>query len=261
MNASSGVTNATWRCRVNKELELVPKAQPLDVRRDEPQDLLAMAVKQGASVDTLERLMVVRKELRAEEAEADFNSAMSAFQSECPIIIRNRDGHENRYRYAPLELIVQKVTPYLAKHGFHHQEDGIVTEGWVEALVIVTHRSGHSITRRFKVPAESRAGMSPAQKYGAAMTFATRYAFCAALGIRTAERDTDCPPGADKTVTELKAELWSLLKGVRGTEQNWKQAQQWLWDECVMDPDHRISNLAVEDFQSVIAKAKGKLGL
>lgn len=227
--------------------------------RQEPQDLLAMAVKQGASVDTLERLMVVRKELRAEQAEAEFNAALSAFQSECPIILRSRAGHENRYNYAPLEQIVGKVTPFLTKHGFSHQEDGIVTEGWVEALVTVTHRAGHSITKKFKVPAESKAGMSPAQKYGAAMTYATRYAFCAAFGIRTADKDTDCMPDSGESVTKLKKDLWDLVKPIRGTENNWKMARQWLVDEMCLDPSLPIADLDAAGLKATIAAAKKKL--
>lgn len=228
-------------------------------QRREPRDLLEMAVTQGASVDTLERLMVVRKELRAEQAESAFNAAMSAFQAECPIIIRNKEGHENRYRYAPLEKIVQSVTPYLAKHGFSHESDGVVTEGWVEALVTVKHRDGHSITKRFKVPAESRAGMSPAQKYGAAMTYATRYAFCAAFGIRTADRDTDCPPDATESITSLTAKLWAAVQPICDGDRTWKTARQWLVDECQMDPGKRVQDHNADEIRALIETAKARM--
>lgn len=226
----------------------------------EPQDLLALAVRQGASVDTLERLMVVRKELQAEQAKKAFDAAMSAFQAEVPIIVRSRAGHENRYNYAPLEKIVGMVTPIMAKHGFSHKEDGVVTEGWVEAIVVVTHRDGHSTTTRFKVPAESKAGMSPQQKYGAAMTYATRYAFCAAFGIRTADSDTDCSPEADESTTSLLSKLWEILKPVRGEANNWKQAKQWLVDECLIDPDCILKELEPAALRAVTGKVVAKLG-
>ncbi len=227
--------------------------------RQEPMDLLRMAVERGnVDVGTLERLMVVRKELRAEQAEAEFNTAMSAFQAECPILIRGKSGHENRYNYTPLEVIVGKVTPLLQKYGFSHEEDSNVTEGWVEAMVTVKHRSGHSITKRFKVPAASNAGMSPQQKYGAAMTYATRYAFCAAFGIRTADKDTDCNPDS-VSVTALKKTLWEILKPVRGTENNWNAARQWLTDECNMDPGKRIQDLDANELKAMIEAAKARI--
>lgn len=232
--------------------------QQLDTSQ-QPQDLLALAVKQGASVDTLERLMVVRTQLKAEQAREAYFAALAAFQSECPIILRSKAGHENRYNYAPLERIVKEVTPFLTRHGFSHQEDGVVTDGWVEAVVTVTHRAGHKEEKRFKVPTESKAGMSPQQKYGAAMTYATRYAFCAAFGIRTADRDTDCAPDDQAEKQRLKAELWKLLEPVRGTEKNWDMARQWLVDEMCLDPDIPVRDLDVPGFQATIKAAKLKL--
>lgn len=228
-------------------------------QRQEPMDLLRLAVERGnVDVGTLERLMVVRKEILAETSRREFFDAMAAFQAECPIIIRSRAGHENRYNYAPLEKIVKDVTPFLTKHGFSHQEDGVVTDGWVEAIVTVTHRGGHKEEKRFKVPTESKAGMSPQQKYGAAMTYATRYAFCAAFGIRTADKDTDCQEDTE-SVTTLKARLWDLCKPIRGEANKWDTARQWLTDECAMDPDKRVSDLEAHELKALIERAKEKL--
>ena len=240
------------------ELQRIPADQSAAVTAHNPQDLLALAVEKGADVATLERLMVVRTQLKAEAARDAYFRDLSAFQAKCPMIIKTQPGHENRYRYAPLEKIVIEVAPLLQEFGFAHQEDGIVTDGWVEAIVSVTHREGHTETKRFKVPTDSKAGMSPQQKYGAAMTYATRYAFCAAFGIRTGERDTDCPP-AGENVTELKKQLWDLLKPVRGTESNWNAARQWLVDEMCLDPDIPISQLDAPGLKATIAAATKRL--
>lgn len=227
----------------------------------EPRDLLELAVEKGADVATLERLMVVRTQLKAEKAKEAYFAALAAFQSECPIILRTQTGHENRYRYAPLERIVKEVAPLLHKHGFAHQSDGKVTDGWVESIVTVTHRDGHTEVKSFKVPAESKSGMSPAQKYGAAMTYATRYAFCAAFGIRTGDKDTDCPPGGEESVTQLKGKLWALLKPHHA---DIGKAQQWCWDEMCLDPEKKMSDLDIDGLKETIrlvtkrlAKGKG----
>lgn len=221
--------------------------------------MLAMAVEKGADVATLERLMAVRRELKGEQSKEAYFAALAAFQAECPIILRSQAGHENRYRYAPLERIVKEVTPLLNKHGFAHQEDSKITDGWVEAIVTVTHREGHSEMKSFRVPTESKAGMSPQQKYGAAMTYATRYAFCAAFGIRTGDKDTDCAPDSE-SVTKLKAELWTLLKPVRGTSNTWDVARQWLIDEMCLDPAVPVSELDAAGLRATIEAAKKRLG-
>lgn len=239
------------------ELQRIEPTAPPAIH--EANDLLQLAVEKGADVATLERLMVVRKELKAEKARESYFASLAAFQAECPVILRTATGHANRYRYAPLEKIVQKVSPLLNKHGFSHQEDGIVTDGWVEAVVTVTHRDGHSETKRFKVPTESNAGMSSAQKYGSAMTYATRYAFCAAFGIRTHEHDNDAMLDGEQTVTELKTKLWNLLRDVRGPAKDWTGARQWLVDEMCLDPDVPIQSLDAEGLRNVIDKATKKL--
>ena len=91
--------------------------------RQEPRDLLAMAVEKGADVATLERLMVVRTQLKSEQAREAYFASLAAFQAECPIIVKSHQGYDNHYRYAPLERIVSQVAPLLHKHGFAHQED------------------------------------------------------------------------------------------------------------------------------------------
>lgn len=243
---------------VRQALQRLDSEPPM--RAEDPMSLLTMAVQRGADVGTLERLAVLREKFMAEQSKNAFFADLAAFQADLPVIVRKKAGHENRYNYAPLEQIVREVTPLLMKHGFSHQEDGVVTDGWVEAIVTVTHRLGHREEKRFKVPSQSNAGMSPQQKYGAAMTYATRYAFCAAFGIRTADRDTDCPPDATASVTELRAELWQILAPVRGTEQNWKIARQWLTDECAMDSTKRIQDLEPTELRSLIIAAKKRIG-
>lgn len=249
--------NAKEACQELQRIDTSPPA------RQEPQDLLALAVQKGADVATLERLMVVRTQLKAERSREAYFDSLAAFQSECPVILRSQAGHENRYRYAPLERIVKEVAPLLHKHGFAHQEDGVVTDGWVEAVVTVTHREGHSEVKRFKVPAESKAGMSPQQKYGAAMTYATRYAFCAAFGIRTGEKDTDCPPTGEgpEVIVGLKSMLWTLLKKhekvpAGGT---WKHGYQWFIDERLLADTETLEELDSSGWRKLLAAASKKL--
>ena len=86
------------------------------------ESLLSQAVAAGAGIDTLERLMALRKEMLAEEAKKAFNTAMAAFQSECPVIkktkaVKTKSGTV-AYRYAPIESAVIQVKDLIQKHGF-----------------------------------------------------------------------------------------------------------------------------------------------
>lgn len=235
-----------------------------------PQDYLQMAVEKGADVATLERLMVVRRELREEAAKTAFDDAMALFQAKCPVIVKskdvmNKDGRSVRYRFAPLDVIVSRVRPILQECGFSYQMDSTVEDKWVLASCKVTHRFGHSITSTFKVPIDKDAFMSDQQKFAAALTYAKRYAFVNAFGILTGDQDTDATD-AEKTrqseaaeAQRLKAELWTILKDKRGPEKNWKQAQAWLWDECCCDPTETVQAMDAARLAQVIERAKEKL--
>lgn len=242
----------------NQGLQRIEPA-PVVLHQDDPMSLLTMAVQQGANVDTLERLAVLREKFLAEKARKAYFDSLAAFQSECPVIVKSNrvifSGSE-KYRYAPIDKIIQTVGPLLQKHGFAFQRDSKIENGWVEAIVTITHREGHSETKSFRVPTDSKAGMSEQQKYGAALTFADRYAFTGALGIKTGDEDNDANQGAKaKNITALKAELWALLK----PKCSGAQAQQWLWDEACMDPNQRVQDLNAQELQTVIDKAKEKL--
>ena len=83
------------------------------------------AVQEKVSTEVLERLFDMRDRLKKERAVEAFRSAMTAFQAECPIIVKskavkNKDGKSVRYKYAPLDVIVKAVQPLLKKYGFSY---------------------------------------------------------------------------------------------------------------------------------------------
>jgi len=98
------------------------------------------------------------------------------------------------YRYAPLDGIIDQVTPILLQRGVLQLQS--LTRGTDDRLAVTTrlqHQSGEYIEDTF-CPAdahlEGQAGKNPVQQQGAAITYARRYALCAMLGI-SADSDTD----------------------------------------------------------------------
>lgn len=160
--------------------------------------LIGQAIQKGVTVDTMERLMAMRRELKAEKAEEAYHSAMAEFQAECPIIKKTKKvlnkpekGGGVRYTFAPLDSIIQQVKPLIQKYGFSYTVDTLVEDTWVTAICKVIHKLGHSETSSFKIPMDPEAFMSQAQKFASALTFAKRYAFCNAFGILTGDEDND----------------------------------------------------------------------
>jgi len=160
--------------------------------------LMVHAVQSG-NIETMERVMAIRRELKAEAAKEAYFAALSAFQSECPIIkktkgVKDRSG-STRYHYAPLDMIVRIVAPLLTKHGLSYAIEsaviGLGEESALEAVCKVYHEAGHMESSRFSVPILAPEFMSKPQTFGAASTFAKRYAFVNALGILTGDEDND----------------------------------------------------------------------
>ncbi len=154
------------------------------------------AIDKGVPVETMERLLGMRRELKAEAAKESYNRAMADFQAECPTIVKTkgvttRDG-DIAYKYAPIESIVSQVQPYLQKYGFSFSTTMELKENGVRVVCKVTHRDGHSEESPMEVPLGTKTQiMSDTQVTAAASTFAKRYAFCNAFGILTGDEDND----------------------------------------------------------------------
>lgn len=170
--------------------------------------MITLAIEKGATVETLERLMAIRREVRAEQAKEAYDRALADFQAECPTIqktakVMNKDGRSVRYQYAPLDAIIHQVKGLLQKHGFSYSVNAKAEQTQVTAVCKLTHAHGHSEMSEFAVPVDRDAYMNPAQQVASALTFAKRYAFCNACGIMTGDQDDDSQgshePKAPKT--------------------------------------------------------------
>jgi hypothetical protein len=161
--------------------------------------LIAKAIDKNVPVETMERLLAMRRELKAEWAKKQYDKAMSAFQADCPTIEKTKGVKTKSgivaYKYAPIESIVDQVKEYLQKHGFSYSTNMELLENGtmkVKVSIRVTHAGGHSETTEMTVPLGNKTDiMSQTQVVAAAQTFAKRYAFCNAFGILTGDEDTD----------------------------------------------------------------------
>jgi hypothetical protein len=183
--------------------ELTPVANEALIER-----FMTLALEKDAKLEAIQEIVKMRNQLRAEQAKELFDNAMAAFQSTCPTIqktkeVRNKPekGGGLRYKYAPLDSIISQVRELLSMHGFSYRVETEVKENLVLVTCVVTHSFGHSQTSSFSVPIDKESYMTDQQRFGAALTFAKRYAFCNAFGIMTGDEDTD----ANDTASEPPA--------------------------------------------------------
>jgi ERF superfamily. len=159
------------------------------------EQLISQAIDKNVAVDTMEKLLAMRRELKAEWAREQYFEALSDFQSRCPVIeketiVRNKGGSE-RYRYADLPSIITQTKDLLRELGFSYRTDAKVEGQTVTGTCIATHKHGHSEQSSFMVPVDKEAFMNEPQKFASALTFTKRYAFCNVFGIQTGDADDD----------------------------------------------------------------------
>jgi hypothetical protein len=220
----------------------------------------------------MERLLVIRRELKAEWAKEQYDRAMSEFQAECPIIKKTKgvrtDEGKVAYKYAPLEAIVDQVKELLSKHGFSYGVNQPESkQGYIKVAFTVKHKSGHSEVSSVELPLGNKTRiMSQTQVEAAALTFAKRYAFCNAFGILTGDEDTDAnsdtqnsspstQPAPQKSATYLltyqqQKAIFGMLnqKGYSKDQLDSSVERRWKKDS--------ISKLTVLEAEVLIAKIK-----
>jgi hypothetical protein len=190
----------------------------------DPQALLAQAIDKGMPVESMERLLAMRREMKAEYAREQYFKALSGFQRECPIVYKTKkvmgkakDGKpaEKKYSYAPFEDILAfregpqepSIKELLNKWQFSYTFKSRQEEKKYISICIAHHQDGHEEATEFMVPTDfpEYMNMSGAQEQGASCTYADRYAFKNAFGIVTKGDDTDAVrPDDDNRRTPIR---------------------------------------------------------
>jgi len=176
------------------------KATEITPIQDEATALISQAINKGVDVDTMERLLAMRRELKAEKAKEAYDQAMANFQKAMPTIQKKTQGYN--YKYADLTTIVEQVKDILSLNGFSYTFDTEEEQNRVVISCKVKHTAGHMEVSKAFITKESTTKMNASQQSGAAMTYGKRYAFVNAFGILTGDEDTDA--ATPKTVTTQK---------------------------------------------------------
>lgn len=158
-----------------------------------PELLLMTAIENGLPIETIEKLLQLRTQLKNEWAKEQFENAMTKFQGECPIIQKIKEGGKTNsgdvaYYYAPVEELVLQTKDLILKNGFNYDFQPETLENKVRVTCNVNHISGYTKSKSVEFPLSTKTNvMSAPQVIAATMTFAMRYAFRFSFGIATGE--------------------------------------------------------------------------
>jgi len=176
-----------------------------------PETLIAKGIESGLSIEGMQKLLDMRKQLKDEYAKEEFFKSLSKFQKECPTIEKKKlvyDKYKNpRYRYAPIEDIIEQTKDALEANGFSYSFKNRQAEGIMTTICELHHIAGHTESTEITVPIGNSGFMSDIQEIGSAMTYTKRYSFCNVTGITTGDEDQDVNPPDVKPAQSAKPEL------------------------------------------------------
>lgn len=198
------------------------KIRSVVVKQDNSVDsLISQAITANANVETMEKLFSLREKMKAEKATEAFVVALGQFQAQCPTIektkkVMNKDGITVRYQFAPLDSIAKQIQKPLQNCGLSYSWDTKKNDkGSIIAVCTITHVLGHSQSSEFEIPIDTEGYMTAPQKVASALTFAKRYSLCNALGISTADEDTDATDvNKEKSAKSIKSKIMFALKNL-----------------------------------------------
>lgn len=170
----------------------------ISVIEPNPSALLQLAVKQNLDIEKLEKLMQLQERWQAQQARKEFLSEISHFQANCPTLEKtkkvdfaNKSGFRTKYSYASLGDIVEQIKKPLSDAGLSFRWEIKDIDNKIEVTCIVSHLTGHSERTTMSATKDESGGKNEIQQRGSSITYLQRYTLIAALGISTADEDTD----------------------------------------------------------------------
>lgn len=167
----------------------------------------------AVDIDKMERLMIMRRDMLAEEAKRSYAAALAEMQPDLPVIAERGKidiGRGKPQSYALWEDINEAIKPVLKQYGFGlsfrtgRESDKIVVTG------VLSHRSGHSEETTMHLPIDASGSKNAVQAVGSSTSYGKRYTAAALLNLTSRGEDDDgraagnSPAISDEQVMELR---------------------------------------------------------
>ena len=176
-----------------KELTTIDQPGNMPVQSD----LLSLAIKEGADIEQLEKLMELQERYEANEARKVYVAAMAAFKANPPKI--EKDAHVNfthskgttDYRHATLGNVTEKINAALSEHGLSSAWETNQDEKGISVTCKITHIMGHFESTTLRAAADISGGKNAIQAIGSTVTYLQRYTLKSLCGLAESAFDDD----------------------------------------------------------------------
>ena len=212
-------------------------------------------------VDKLERLLAVQERIINKQAEADFNTAMTACQSEMRPIAADATNPQTRSKYATYAKLDGVLRPVYTKHGISisYSTEDTPKEDCIRVVAYVS-RGGFTRMYRIDMPADGKGAkggdvMTKTHAAGAAMSYASRYLLKAIFNVSVGEEDVDGNSGQSRDVPEEQKAKFREAMELVDTMEKWTA----LWQQITAATTAARDIATHEELRSEMAKKRKEL--
>lgn len=144
--------------------------------------IIRAATDTTVDIERFRALMAMRKELEVEQAEREFDAAMSACQQAMEPVRTNAKNIQTKSTYADYAALDAALRPIYTTHGFSltfNTAEG-APEGHVRIVAKIAHAGGHRERPHIDMPADGKGAkggdvMTKTHATGSAITYGRRY--------------------------------------------------------------------------------------
>lgn len=176
--------NTVKNALVEHEPNQAPAAQPLPA--SEAAAVLQIIDRASrdplVDIDKMKQLMEMRRQMKAEQAELEFDAAMSAAQEEMQPVRADANNPSTRSKYASFAALDAAIRPIYTKHGFAVTFDtaDCPKEGYERIVAKVSHPGGHRERPHIDMPSDGKGAkggdvMTKTHATGSAVQYGRRY--------------------------------------------------------------------------------------
>jgi len=165
-------------------------------RIESPSDIVREAIKSGADLDKLEKLLTLQERWDANQAKKVFANAFALAQSKIVGVVKTKLNPQTHSKYAGLEDIILSAQPIYTTEGFSviFYEGDAPSTSVVRIYADVLHSAGHKETYHYDVPFDGvgikgSVFMTPIHAKASATSYGRRYLLCMIWNIPTQDND------------------------------------------------------------------------
>lgn len=180
-----------------------------------------LATNPNVPVETIERLLAVQERVMGKQAEDEFNTAMSAAQSEMGRISTDATNPQTKSKYATYGKLDKVLRPIYTSHGFalSFGEADSPKADHVRVVCWVTHRGGHTRMYHRDMPVvttgiQGNAMMTQTHGNASAQSYAQRYLLKGIFNVAIGDEDNDGNGVTVKITAKQAADLDALIEEV-----------------------------------------------